>query len=410
MRPLLVLFHRYVGLVMAGFLVIAGLTGSLLAWNDELEATLAPGLFRVEPPSVDTPPLDPLALRERVQAAHRNIFVGHAPLDHEPGRSMVFYLSALPGEPGPANDQLFVNPYTGEILGARKWGDISQGLKNLMPFVYRLHYSLAMGETGTLIFGIVALLWTCDCFVGAYLTFPPNRKNFWRQWRKAWRLRMNGGAYKLNFDLHRAGGLWLWAMLFVLAWSSVSFNLRGEVFDPVMKTLFAHQARVAAEPLARPLPDPPVGWMEARDRGRALIGSAARDSGFVIERETALSYDPTSGVWFYNVHSSRDVGDDWGMTRVAFSAIDGRLLEMWMPTGAAAGDSIRTWIIALHMAATWGRPFDLFMTAMGLVVAMLATTGLVIWWRKRGPRTARRRTARRGREPCGPAGEVHAAE
>lgn len=46
MRALLVLVHRYVGLVLAGFLLVAGLTGSLLAWNDALEAVLAPQLFR----------------------------------------------------------------------------------------------------------------------------------------------------------------------------------------------------------------------------------------------------------------------------------------------------------------------------------------------------------------------------
>lgn len=29
-------------------------------------------------------------------------------------------------------------------------------------------------------------------------------------------------------------------MLFVLAWSGVAFNLHEEVYDPVMRTLFAH--------------------------------------------------------------------------------------------------------------------------------------------------------------------------
>ena len=42
-----------------------------------------------------------------------------------------------------------------------------------MPFLYKLHYSLALGEVNSYLFGVVALLWTIDCFVGAYLTFPP---------------------------------------------------------------------------------------------------------------------------------------------------------------------------------------------------------------------------------------------
>ncbi|MFQ5415166.1 MAG: PepSY domain-containing protein, partial [Phycisphaerae bacterium] len=76
----------------------------------------------------------------------------------------------------------------------RLWGDLSQGLANLMPFVYRLHHSLALGTVGTWIFGVVALLWTLDCFVGAWLTFPPPRR------RDA--TRMHGAASRMTRPLH----------------------------------------------------------------------------------------------------------------------------------------------------------------------------------------------------------------
>ena len=49
-RRIAIVVHRYVGLVMTVFLVVAGLTGSLLAFNRELDAALNPELFRVEPP------------------------------------------------------------------------------------------------------------------------------------------------------------------------------------------------------------------------------------------------------------------------------------------------------------------------------------------------------------------------
>lgn len=152
-RPLLVLIHRYVGLVIAGFLASAGLTGSLLAWNDELEAALSPALFRAAPPAPGVQPLDPLVLRERVAARYPNAWVMYAPLQVEPGRSLSFYLQGAPdpatgAEAEPPNDQVFVNPYIGEILGERKWGDIAQGVKNLIPFVYHLHQSLALETVG----------------------------------------------------------------------------------------------------------------------------------------------------------------------------------------------------------------------------------------------------------------------
>lgn len=257
LRPAMVLVHRWVGLAMAGFLLLAGLTGVLLAWYDELEAWISPQLFHIAAPDSGAQPLDPLALRERVQAAYPHAWAAYAPLSREPGRTTVFYLFALPDpatgrEAGLPNNQVFVDPYTGQVLGERNWGEISQGLKNLMPFIYRLHYELALGVVGSYAFGIVALLWTLDCFIGVYLTFPapvrsaPGRpagsgKPWLVRWKPSWKVRWHGGSYKLNFDLHRAGGLWVWGMLFVLAWSSVAFNLSEEVYEPVMHTLFAHQ-------------------------------------------------------------------------------------------------------------------------------------------------------------------------
>ena len=91
-RPALAAMHRYAGLLMAGFLLVAGLTGSLLAWTDELEGALMPAVFRVSPPTPGAMPLDPLLLREQMAAQFPQAQVLYAPLSAPPGHSMVFYL------------------------------------------------------------------------------------------------------------------------------------------------------------------------------------------------------------------------------------------------------------------------------------------------------------------------------
>jgi len=45
MRAFLVLLHRYIGLATALFLLMAGLTGSILAFNHELDEWLNPGVL-----------------------------------------------------------------------------------------------------------------------------------------------------------------------------------------------------------------------------------------------------------------------------------------------------------------------------------------------------------------------------
>jgi uncharacterized iron-regulated membrane protein len=389
LRPALVVIHRWVGLVLAGFLVLAGLTGALLVWVEELDAAVSPELFHVQPPAPGAPLLDPITLRERVQAAYPSARVSMVPLQVQLGRSLLMRVVALPGatEPVP-NDQVFVNPYTGQILGERRWGELGQGRKNLIPFLYRLHYSLALDVVGSRVFGVVALLWTLDCFVGAWLTFPP-RSSQGRprlaRWATAWKLRWNNGAYKLNVDLHRAGGLWLWAVLFVIAWSSVAFNL-SEVYDPVMNRVLSQQPDRDALPRAEaPRLQPTIDWPRAREIGHRLMQEQAAHHGFAVQREMLLVHDlccGRHGSYRYQVQSSRDIRTHWGSTQVVFDAETGALLQLWLPTGAASGDTVRMWLTSLHMAAVWGLPYRLFMTCVGIAVMVLSATGVVIWRRK----------------------------
>jgi uncharacterized iron-regulated membrane protein len=388
MRPALAAMHRYAGLLMAGFLIVAGVTGSVLAWKDELEGAMLPAVFRVAPPAPGAAPLDALLLRETVAARFPQAQPSYAPLSAPPGRSMVFYLRQS-GDAPLASDEVFVDPYTGAVLGQRRWGDIGQGAINLLPFIERLHYALALGDTGLLIFGLVAIVWTVDCFIGAMLTFParlkkrtPASKPWLLRWRPSWLLRRHGGSYKLVFDLHRAGGLWLWAMLLVFAWSGVAFNLYG-VYAAVMQPLFPHQGSEEIVARHTPSPGPQLGWQAARAQGRVLMADLARQQHFAIIEENALAYERELGVYSYQVRSSRDVRDHKGLTTIFFDAASGRQLAAWLPTGAASGDTIRSWISALHMASMWGWPFKMFICAMGVLVAGLSVTGVLIWRRKR---------------------------
>ena len=73
-----------------------------------------------------------------------------------------------------------LDPYTGEKLGARDWGEVSLARKDIILFLYRLHYTLALpastGRLGNYLLGVTALVWTIDCFVSAYLTLPQQRR------------------------------------------------------------------------------------------------------------------------------------------------------------------------------------------------------------------------------------------
>lgn len=400
-RRVATIAHRYVGLILALFLTIVGLTGAAIAWNDELERVFAPSLFVLSPRAPARPPLDPFVLREAAERAVPGFAVNGLDLTRHPDQPALFYVEARPGGKAPANDQIALDPSTGAIVGERRSGDLSQGLINLMPFLYSLHDSLTMGDTGVLILGIVALIWTIDCFIGAYLTFPARASagrplaRWWSSWGKSWRVRRSS-AFRLTFDLHRAGGLWLWALLFIVAWSSVSFNL-PVVYQAVMKPLFGADIDEAA-PMARERRGAPrLDWRQAHAVAQAAMTRTAQQERFTIESERLMFYDPGTRSYAYRVRTDRDP-DRTGNTQISIDGYTGRPFGLRIPTGRNAGDTITTWLGDLHTAAVFGRAWQIVMTIVGLGVAMLSVTGVLVWNRKRGARASHRSMTRRPKQ------------
>ena len=419
-RQFWVLMHRYVGLSMTIFLVIVGLSGSVLAFRDPLDLFLNPDLLRVA--TRDAPMLDPLDLIEKAEANNPYMGVYAAPLYVELGRSVQFTLTPrvqnvavkelvrLPGDLGVFHDEagvpmIYLDPYTGEKIGERNITKGLSGRKDIIWFLYRLHITLALPANlaglGARILGVVALLWTLDCFVSFFLTLPKphrvhtaTRKSWWARWAPAWWVKWNASAFRVNFDLHRAFGLWTWIMLFIFAWSSVAFNL-NEVYTPVMNTLFGAPSPEQPAPVipsrSVPLENPKLGWVEARSRGRDLLNQKASQDGFSITHESILVIDRNTGRYTMCANTLSNAED--GQTCVEFDADTGAVPpeaplsashQQGMPTRLA--ETITGWIQMLHMARVFGLPMKIFVCVMGLVITLLSVTGVYIWWKKRRAR------------------------
>jgi len=396
-RAFFVWQHRWTGLCLTGFLIVVGLTGSLLAFNVELERMFAPQLFAASRPGVAR--LDLAALAEHVQALVPQARVD-AVLMTEDDQASVYFTGRTDPATGRPRDlgftEFFVNPWTGEELGRRIRGDLSQGLINLMPFIYELHWTLTLGTVGQWTFGILALIWTLDCFVGFYLTLPVSFSHFWRRWQRAWLIKRGAGAFRLNFDLHRATGLWVWPMLFVFAWSAVMMNIRP-VYEPVMRALFDFQSMVSFTETQHPNAVPHLDWHAALRTGERLMAEQAAFHKFRVGKALSLMYFPDIGAYLYEVRGSRDVFErspKGGGTAVVFDGDTGALRELSQPTGERSGNTIESWLYALHMARVFGMPYRILVCLLGLLIQVLSITGVYIWWKKRGAR--QRAASRRG--------------
>jgi len=385
-RWLLVWLHRWVGLLMTVFLILVGLTGSLLAFKTDLERLICPQIYATPKPGV--PRLDLATLAELIEPR-----VPHGQLVTvdlmEPDQALLVFeprtdpVTRKPYELGFV--QMFVDPWTGRELGRRRPGDFSQGRMNIMPFVYDLHVSLLLGAAGVRTLGIVALLWTIDSFVGFYLTLPASSGSFWRRWKPAWLIKWKASAFRLNFDLHRAGGLWVWAALFVFAWSSVMLNWRS-LYDPLTHAALDYQPWYEHYTPSTPSSnDPPrLGFRDAVATGNRLMAEQARKFGFTVGPVVMMYW--MSGDYFYFAKSSRDIRDKESFTMLMFNANTGAFRYLDLPTGQHSGNTVSSWLYALHMADVFGLPYRVFVCVLGLLITMLSVTGVYIWWKKRRAR------------------------
>ncbi|HEV2541385.1 MAG TPA: PepSY-associated TM helix domain-containing protein, partial [Methylobacterium sp.] len=253
-RSVFVLLHRWAGLTIAAFLLVAGLTGAVISWDHELDDWLNPHLHTVESRGAAIPALD---LVRQFETREPHARVGYVPLAAEPGGSLsLFVVPRVDAATGKlyvlGYNQVFLDPVTGAELGRREWGQVWPITREtLISFLYKLHFSLHLPEMwgeerwGVWLLGIVAVVWTLDSFVGFTLTLPVRKpanparpasverqlgRGWWSRWKPAWKVKTSGSAYRVTFDLHRAFSLWTFALLFLLAFTAFSLNLYREVF------------------------------------------------------------------------------------------------------------------------------------------------------------------------------------
>ncbi|MGV8838525.1 PepSY-associated TM helix domain-containing protein [Cellvibrio sp.] len=413
MRTFFTLLHRYFGLAIAGFLVITGLTGAIISWDHELDDWLNPHLL--DATTVGSP-LSATDLAEQVERQYPQVQVTYYELSVEPGHAYYYWVEPrVNPETGelyePGFNQVYVDPVSGEILGKREWGAVWPiTTENFVSFLYKLHFSLHIPEFmgtdhwGIWLLGVVALTWTIDCFIGFYLTLPRRKRSaqvaspvigdssgsYWQRWKPAWKIRWSGGPTKLNFDLHRAFGLWTWVLLFVIAFTGFSLNLYREVFFPVMSMV----SDVTPTPFDQRTPsdhDNPIEPGYGFTQAVALGQQAGADKGW-SQPVNSVWYSREFGIYrieFFSAAEGHGAGGV-GHKAVFLDAKSGELIGDFTPWKGTAADLFVQAQFPLHSGRILGLPGRILISIMGLVIAMLSITGVIIWHKRYKARNVRK--------------------
>ncbi|GGZ97798.1 hypothetical protein GCM10008090_02650 [Arenicella chitinivorans] len=377
MRTSLVKLHRYLGLGMALFLLCAGLTGSVIAFQDRFEIWLNPELFVID--EVGEPSLSATQLVAHIEASDPRIRVNYQPIVSAASYALVSYVeprhNPVTGEPYDIDyDEVFINPVTGEIKGKRMWGECCLQRKNLIPFIYKLHNRLLLPKPlGSRIMGIIALLWVLMSLIGLYLTMPRG-KQFLKKWKRAWTVQWRY-PWKVKFlQLHKSIGLWCWLLMLSSALTGLSMNLEDELFNPLVETVSSYSKTDVADEAS--LPANAVDFSSALE---IAVEYAERNQLAVLPR--VVKYSASTNQYRVNLAQPGTLG--LGPITVYVGAGSGEVLAVADPAGDTAGDFVAALRLPLHSGRVAGTAGSVLVALTGLMTALMVIFGVSMWFRRR---------------------------
>lgn len=346
--------HLWVGLALGLVLVVISLTGSALVFRTEIDRLLNPGLLRVAPAG------------ERVPLAAVVAGVRGAAPEGEP---RLLRLPQTADQPVQAwledGRHVFVHPYSGAALGVRG------GEEGAMNTLFALHAELLGGETGARVVGAIGLLTLLLAGTGLVLWWPavPTVRRFKKALAVVWRR----GPWRLNYDLHRAGGFYTTLFLVLVAATGsalVFYAEAGALLNAVTRS-------------DEPPPPPVVG----ADEGE--LAPAVLDAALATARRELPDGEPT----FLTLPQADGAPltvrlrtpSEWhpnGRSYVYLAPATGRVLRVDDARAAPLGARLLYAAYPLHVGAFGGGAVRVLYVLLGLSPALLSVTGVLIWYRR----------------------------
>ncbi len=358
LRKLALIWHRYLGLTFGLLLVLLGLTGSALVFWREIDHALNPSLMQVapqaEPQSID-------ALLASARQAHPDLQLQSVTFPEPPGRT-TYLISLKPQDQLEVEQstEVFVNPYTAEVLGSR------QSDRHLMGFLYKLHLSLFGGEVGEAVVGVCGLLLILLGFTGLIL-WPG-----WSNLAHGFRIRWNASAPRVNYDIHNVWGFWSNVFLVIIGFTGAVIVLAHH--SPAFTALF-----FGSSPKAQPIVVTPqqqsIAISEILQKADAALPGGETTSIFFADKpEQQVTVSKRFPQDFQPpIH-------DFGFSTVEINQYSGEILRVnKVIEPAPTGLKIALLLAALHFGTFWGLPSQILYVLIGLIPTALFITGFVMW-------------------------------
>ena len=346
--------HLYLALTSAIFLLILGFTGAIIGFEQEIPRLLHRNLWYVNPAAQT---LTEAQLIQNVEQKFAPAHVRNIILSRTPDVAQVMLIPATNGD-FRASTRVFVDPYTGTILGSVVGQTTDE---KVLQALHSFHQRIGLGDTGKLIVSIAGTILAFEVVFGLIL--------WWRLKRAT--IRLSGSWFRVFFDAHNAIGIYAALLLLLAAITGVAIGF--DFFEPLIFNVTHSQPLVQ-----RRLPNStqvaganPISADQAIDAARkampegAVAGMqlpAGPKGAYVVQMRT----EETAAA----VHSF-----------VVIDQYSGNVLGM-QKFKSSLGYRVIRFNRSLHTGDILGIWGHIIMSLTSVVLIVMVVTGIVIWWKK----------------------------
>lgn len=365
--------HLWVGVAFAAYAIVIGLTGSALVFRDEIEHAMWPDVFHIAPMQRT---VTMQAAVDKIQSARPGWIVFALRDFNAAGQATTAMMRPAAGKLSANYRQVYFNPFTGQVLLDRsRYG-------GWLGWMANLHEYLLAGPVGLVVSGWMAVGLLVLCVTGIVLWWPGIQR-----WTSALILNPRARWKRLNWELHSAVGFWVCAALIVVTFTGIDFAFPNAIGGIVE---FAAGDSLSAPvtpklPQHHPQPTPTTAMMtidQAIAEARGMLPQAA-PAGYLQLPTTGGATAQYKATGYYS--GSLPYSE---LVRLTFDAHTGAVLSYGDTRQESRGSRMEQYFTTLHFGSFGGSGFTgvaikWLWVLVGIAPALLAITGLIMYWNRK---------------------------
>jgi uncharacterized iron-regulated membrane protein len=359
--------HLWAGIVLTLYMILIGVSGSILVFRPELERLC--GLQPWQQAGNPWPVADLTKVVENLKTAYpqSRIVSVEAPTEEDPT-----FIAVVEGR---SRIRVASDPHNAVILGE------FPRTRNWLDSVQEFHESLFLHRTGRILNGIGAAFLLLLNVTGMVIWWPGIRN-----WRRALKVDFARNWRRINFDMHVAVGFWTILIASFWAVSGIYFGWPRQIFlfvNALSPVISARPPAITVTPVSAS-PEPDL---------RALLTQARSVDPGATPGGIAFPYSRRAPI---GIHMRRRNAPGFEyVDTVYFNPYNGAYISTWR---YGVNQSLGDWIVwsqvPLHFGTYWGLGVKMIWAAAGLAIPLLAVTGALMYWNRSLRRKWRRIASR----------------